>query len=917
MFIPRFVSLKWKLLLPLTLAMAAGTIALTWVNDANLRNTVEQSRRDDAMRNEALLRFLIQQNERQLLDAGTALADFLVVGSTGSLELDSAAFLQPYWDQLSLNQGFESLRLYDVSQDLVIGFGNVPPADRQIRAKLAEVLRQEHPSSALHCTESCLFVGMVPVLRQGVTAGAVVVTMDLSGLLSAFAKSSGRDLAVAIDRAGAPRVLSATTPPLKTLLGAIDFTPYPQLPHIESAISHNDSKTYEWQKLQPLEAAANTPYFIARKEVTADEQAIKRVFMSNLFTGIGVFVLAEVALLIALIWFMRRMNRVSSCLPLLGQGHWQQVRQYLRIPDKEPRDEISTLKDAALSLAGQLETLDTATRNQQNDLGKLVDTLSHERDFITGLLDTAQALILTQDQRGVIRMANHYCENLTGLTENQLIGKDYFDLMVAQQERQEWRSRLLTHFTRDLTPLRFEAPLVTADGLRNITWVHSLIGQASGSDPLILSVGLDLTELKSAQARASYLSDYDTLTGLYNRQGFQRRLDQILLGAQGGALLLIDLDDFKAINDLAGHSAGDAVIQRMAERLRELKPEPRLAARLGGDEFALFFDPMPDASLLQTARLLCKGEQKQHIATACIGITTLQPNGPGANTESLMGQADLALSQARSKGRSNWHLYNPKDGIRENLLDRTEQLALMTDALQNDRLELYLQPIIEVRTGRPAHYEALLRVHTADGQTLPPAPLIAAAEASGLIREIDLWVLQRVIELIARWPGLHLAANLSARSLDNPELPALLHNLLQKHQVDPQQLTLEITETAALNQLAHAEVLLSGIRALGCKLALDDFGVGFSTFQYLKHLPVDFVKIDGSFIRTLDQSEDDQLFVKALVEAIHGYGKQAVAEYVENEAILKRVSALGIDFAQGYHFGRPQPVEKVLGGSPP
>ena len=916
MLTPDFISLKWKLLLPLTLAMAAGTIALTWVNDANLRHTVEQTRRDDAMRNEALLRFLIQQNERQLVDAGTALADFLVVGSTGSLELDSAAFLQPYWDQLSLNQGFESLRLYDVTQRLTIGFGNMPPTGGEVRAKLAEVLTHERPVSVLHCAKTCLFIGIVPVLRHGVTAGAVVVTMDLSGLLSAFAQSSGRDLAVATDHAAAARLLTATTPTLGAQFNSIHFTPYPQLPSIESALSHSDNKAYEWQKLRPLKTTPNAPFFITRKDVTADEQAIKRVFLSNLITGIGVFVLAEVALFLALIWFMRRMNRVSSCLPLLGQGKWQQVRQYLRIPDKNPRDEISVLKDAALALAGQLETLDTATRNQQNDLGKLVDTLSHERDFISGLLDTAQALILTQDQRGVIRMANHYSESLTGLTENQLIGQDYFDLMIAQQERQEWRARLLTHFSRDLTPLRFEAPLVTADGLRNITWVHSMIGPTSGTDPLILSVGLDLTELKSAQARASYLSDYDTLTGLYNRQGFQRRLTQILLGAQGGALLLIDLDDFKAINDLAGHSAGDAVIQRMAERLRELKPEPRLAARLGGDEFALFFDPMPDASLLQTARLLCKGEQKQHIATACIGITTLQANGTDANTETLMGQADLALSQARTKGRSNWHLYNPKDGIRENLLDRTQQLAIITDALQNDRLELYLQPIIEVQTGQPAHFEALLRVHTADGRTLPPAPLIAAAEASGLIREIDLWVLQRVIELIGRWPGLHLAANLSARSLDNPEFPTLLHNLLQKHHVDPQQLTLEITETAALDQLAHAEALLSGIKALGCKLALDDFGFGFSTFQYLKHLPVDFVKIDGSFIRNLDQSEDDMLFVKALVEAIHGYGKQAVAEYVENEAILKRVTALGIDFAQGYHFGRPQPVDKVLGDNP-
>ncbi|ODU38107.1 MAG: hypothetical protein ABS92_13890 [Thiobacillus sp. SCN 63-374] len=384
-----------------------------------------------------------------------------------------------------------------------------------------------------------------------------------------------------------------------------------------------------------------------------------------------------------------------------------------------------------------------------------------------------------------------------------------------------------------------------------------------------------------------------------------------LAETESGSLLLIDLDDFKAINDLAGHSAGDMVIQHMAKRLRELRPAPKLAARLGGDEFALFFEPLPDAQLLQTARLLCKGDRDRHVATACVGIAMTQP---GCSTESLLGHADLALSQARAKGRSNWHLYNPADGTRESLLDRTEQLALITDALHDNRLALFLQPVMAIQAAQTTHYEALLRVRMPDGQILPPAPLIAAAEASGLIRDIDQWVLQHAVALIASRPGLRLAVNLSARSLDNPELPALLQEMLQQQGVKPQQLILEITETAALNQLTHAEILLTGIRTLGCKLALDDFGVGFSTFQYLKHLPVDFVKIDGSFIRTLDHSEDDRLFVKALVDAIHGYGKLAVAEYVENQAILQWVTELGVDYAQGYHFGRPQEVDTVLAG---
>lgn len=913
MRLPFFLSLKWKLLVPLTLAMAVGTVTLTWINDGNLRHATEQARLDNATRNEALLRFLIRQNERQLVDAGAALADFLVVNHTQSpLNLASGLILQPYWEQINLNQGFKSLRLYNADQRLLTGFGEAPAPDDLIAAQLTEVLTHERPVSGLYCAEQCMIYGMVPVLRDGTTAGTVMIAMDISNLLSAFGQSSGRDLAVSIDPQHSAQLLASTHADISEQMERVRFTPHPQHPRLDVALASENKKVYEWQRLRPLPDVPGTPIFITRKDVTEAERGIERAFITNLATGLGVFLLAEGAVLISLAWFMRRMNRVSTGLPLLGTGRWRAARQHLQHRDNAPSDELSTLEDAALALASQLEALDTASRNHQNDLANLVDTLSHERDFISGLLDTAQALILTQDNRGIIHMANHYAETLTGLTEKQLIGQDFFEQMIAPQERHNWRTQLLSHFNHDLSPLRFDAPLATPDGLSNITWVHSLIGQDDHSQSLILSVGLDMTELKSAQARASYLSEYDTLTGLYNRQGFQRRLASMLPGAEGSILLLIDVDDFKAINDLAGHNAGDAVIQRMADRLRALKPEPRLAARLGGDEFALFLNPLSDPDLIEIVRGLCKVDHAQHVATACVGIAVVQTN---CSTESLMGHADLALSQARSKGRSSWHRYNPEDGIRESLLDRTEQLAIITDALRNNRMTLFLQPIIAVQTGLSAHYEVLLRVRAESGQILAPAPLIAAAEASGLIREVDLWVLQHAIALIAGRPGLHLSVNLSGRSLDNPELPTLLQELLQTHQINPRHLTLEITETAALNQLKHAEALLNGIRALGCKLALDDFGVGFSTFQYLKHLPVDFVKIDGSFIRTLVDSADDQLFVKAMVEAIHGYGKLAVAEYVENEAIYQRVRDLGIDFAQGYHFGRPQPAEAALEAS--
>ena len=354
MCLPAFLSLKWKLLLPLTLAMAIGTMALTWTNDTNLRREVQQTRLDSAARNEALLRFMIRQNERQLVDAGAAMADFLVASRNSPVDRESGFVLQAYWEQLSLNHGFESLRLYDAKQHLLTGFGDMPTPDALMDSQLTSVLATERPASGLYCAGRCLFYGMAPVLRGGITTGVVVVAMDLSSLLSAFVQSSGRDLAVAVDRQRAPQLLATTTPDIKAMVKQADFAPYPQRPQLESALSHSGSKVYEWQKLQPLAAVPGAPYFIARKDVTDAERTIEQAFLTNLVTGLTVFLLAEGVLLVSLAWFMQRMNRVSTGLPLLGEGRWHDARQHLQFEDQLPRDELTALEHAALALTSQL-----------------------------------------------------------------------------------------------------------------------------------------------------------------------------------------------------------------------------------------------------------------------------------------------------------------------------------------------------------------------------------------------------------------------------------------------------------------------------------------------------------------------------------------------------------------------------------
>jgi diguanylate cyclase (GGDEF)-like protein len=904
----RYVSLKWKLLIPLTLAMAAGMTVLTWVSDQTMTRQTARNRTSSGVRNQLVFEFLDAQNRRQLIDAGGWLADLIALDAR---DAGSAATMQRYWEQLSLSQGLTGLRYYDAGRRLRDGFGDAPAPAALLDAGLVDVLARDVPVSGLYCAQRCQYYALVPVLHAGRTAGVVVVATDLSGLLSAFGHSSGRALAVVVG----DTIKVGTAADFAQSMQALQFQPIAANARFELALSRDDDRRYEWQRFAFPNTSGSVPMLLARKDISNEARELERSFTNNLLTGFAVFVVAEGVLLIALLWLMRRMNLVSSVLPMLGQGRWQDARRRLSLRDYRLQDELGLLEGAALDLADRLEALSRTDQSQKTAMSTLIDTLSTERDFVGGLLDTAQVLILTQTRSGMIQMVNRYAATLTGVPQSQHAGRDYFEQMIAEPERAACRTRIVRHFEHDTRALRVEASLASPVGLRNIAWVHTLLRAKGIDDALILSVGLDLTELRSAEARVSFLSEFDPLTGLYNRQAFNTRLDAMLAGdnengAVGdGVLMLIDLDNFKAINDLVGHQAGDAMIRQMADRLQMLNPLPLLTARLGGDDFALYFAQQPDAQLIQTARLICQGDRSRDIATACIGMAVSAGAGDAG---SLLAHADLALTQARSKGHGNWHLYRAEDTAHQSLRDHNEQLALITDGLREQRLALYLQPVIAVATGQLSHYEVLLRLNMPDGRVLPPAAMIAAAEASGLIREVDQWVCQQSLQLITDHPGLRLAVNLSARSLDNPDLPRWIADSLREAGVPPPQLTLEITETAALSRIETAGAQLADIQALGCRLALDDFGVGFSTFNYLKQLPVDYVKIDGSFIRSLDVNADDRVFVKALVDAIHGYGKLAIAEFVENADILEWVRILGIDYAQGYYHGRPQAAAQVL-----
>ena len=420
-----------------------------------------------------------------------------------------------------------------------------------------------------------------------------------------------------------------------------------------------------------------------------------------------------------------------------------------------------------------------------------------------------------------------------------------------------------------------------------------------------------------AEKNLVWLADHDPLTNLFNRRRFQEVFDRILALAvrykRTGALLFLDLDQFKYVNDLSGHQAGDSLLLMVSATLRDAIRHTDILARLGGDEFALVLPEADAGDAIYISNKLqhdlkqvdFSSNGRAHKITCSIGITLFPDHGDELND--LLANADMAMYQAKEAGGARWHMYSPDELAKELLASQAKWRERITQALLEDAFELHYQPIFDLNAGCVTRYETLVRMRDVSGALVFPDKFIPIAEESGQIRDIDRWVIRKAIECVQDNPTLSLAVNLSGRVLDDPSLLAWFHVQLQESAIDPSRLIVEITETAAVANVQDAITFMREIKALGCRFALDDFGSGFSSFAYLKQLPVDIVKIDGAFIQNLATSDQDQLFVKALTDVAKGLGKITVAEFVEDAETLSLLQDFGVDFAQGYYIGRPSP----------
>ncbi|USX18735.1 EAL domain-containing protein [Oxalobacteraceae bacterium OTU3REALA1] len=564
------------------------------------------------------------------------------------------------------------------------------------------------------------------------------------------------------------------------------------------------------------------------------------------------------------------------------------------------------------------------------------DRIADERERMAAVtLDCIGDGVITTDEHGATRYMNRAAERLTAWTRERAAGRDIVEVLPLVDEAD---GRPLEHtvykclLKREAVGLPARAMLVTRDG-RHIAVEDTAapIRLASGDILGAVAVFRDVTHQRALSSQLSWHATHDVLTGLCNRREFERHIAHALHVSKQDehthALLYIDLDRFKLVNDTAGHAAGDALLQILANLLQQKMRESDVLARLGGDELGVLlgYCQLDQARLIaEEIRQLVKDFRfvwDDHSFEVGASIGMVEVSADSKSVSDLLIAADEACYMAKDEGRNRIHVYSEGDATLVRRHSEMMWVPRLNDAIQQDGFELYAMPIAALQGNGRTHEEILLRLKDDAGAVIRPDRFIPAAERYHMMPTLDRWVIRAVCRHIAGQEQAATAAergaappmfsvNLSGPSMNDDTLHQFIIDQFVDNGIDPARICFEITETAAIRNLPKAQDLMSRLKLLGCRFSLDDFGSGLSSFGYLKSLPVDFLKIDGSFIRGIAQNPVH----RAMVEAIHKVGQvigiQTIAEFVEDTVTLDVVNNIGIDYAQGYAVGR----ERALHG---
>jgi len=587
---------------------------------------------------------------------------------------------------------------------------------------------------------------------------------------------------------------------------------------------------------------------------------------------------------------------------------------------------FAQMSQAVLARTEQLQKAEATQRD-------LAEAAKAEQARMGALLSAMNVGILFESRDARVEFFNPAFLRIWAMdTKLNLVGQPTSTILAHsthQFSRPEHASQYVLHVlgTHEVSE-RHEIHLADGRVLTQLSYpVHDADGRSLGR----MWLYEDITRQRQTAQQLVYLAERDSLTGLYNRHRFKAELERALqMSSRAGskfALFYFDLDEFKYINDTFGHSAGDTVLVRVTGELNTQVRNGEIFARLGGDEFAILcpcraeddIRALAQRVLRSVAQIPFRFRGQNMRLTTSLGIAVYPDHG--LTTEELVARADTAMYAAKQHGKNTYAIYDPELDKSTAMVSHMTWKDRLRCALEEGLLELHYQGVYNVSDGSVSHLEALVRMHDTDtpGTLIMPGTFIPQAERSGQILDLDRWVIVSVVGLLAQDTRLpDIAINISGRSFDDPALPFFIRNQLATAHVDPSRLIIELTETSAVSDLQDAQRFIQSLHETGCRVCLDDFGAGFSSFSYLKHIQADVLKIDGQFIRDLSSDTENQVFVHAMVDVAQGLRKLTVAEFVESASVLSVLSTLGVDMAQGYHLDKPcRDHPELMGLQPP
>jgi diguanylate cyclase (GGDEF)-like protein/PAS domain S-box-containing protein len=579
---------------------------------------------------------------------------------------------------------------------------------------------------------------------------------------------------------------------------------------------------------------------------------------------------------------------------------------------KVNNDELGVLVDAFNGLIGTVEAQNQA--------------LTQAKDRYLALYDDNPTMVFNLKEDGRILSVNRTGARHLGLSVEEVQDCSIYDF-VHENDFSIMQGLFTRCMMNPAQIFKHEIRQICQNG--KVIWVREsarLIKNEHQQSTLLL-VGEDITEARLLSEKIAYQASHDALTGLANRSQFDNFIKQAISLAYADntehALCYLDLDQFKVVNDTCGHLAGDELLRQLGELLRKYTRRKDFVARLGGDEFGVL---MSNCSLVEAYRA-CENlrdlvkdfrfawEARSFTIGVSIGISAI--NSSSGNAVDLLKEADAACYAAKDNGRNRVHVFRPDDEVLALRQGEMQWVEKIQQGLDQNRFCLYGQPIVSIgKDEKGLHFETLVRYRDQDGHIIPPGAFLPAAERYNLAPALDRWVISHLFEWIATKPGFLdqltlCSVNLSGLSMSDETILAFISEQFSRWAIPAHKICFEITETAAIANLSHATGFIHKLKERGCLFSLDDFGSGLSSFAYLKNLPVEYLKIDGLFVKDILDDKVDLAMVKSINEVGHVMGKKTIAEFVENEQIFNLLNELGVDYAQGYGIGKPVPLDEL------